>query len=301
MSIFNTKKNYTTIIFDDKYKNFIKNLYTIVENEWFNTPFNPLFNKMHDWIENYVRENVNNINCTGNIVDMPNLFTINICLLLGNEIYKYNSFEEINFKDFRKIYFACNSYNSGFEPSSNTERCACKHKISPSSMFYMHSSFNKIIIQLGMDCIKKTGISGSFFKNLKKKAEAESVYNKKIMTSVFEELKKFFKTREEYKQCIDCKKYTISKKYDSYKTRCISCYKSYKNKNIKREKTDSLYDLNENTYFEIPYENKDNFKALGGRFDSNNKLWYINNRLLNDDVNNVIKKLGCPTVWEEDD
>jgi hypothetical protein len=122
-----------------------------------------------------------------------------------------------------------------------------------------------------------------------------------LLMVTYKYLKKFFKTREEYKQCIDCKKYTISKKYDSYKTRCISCYKSYKNKNIKREKTDSLYDLNENTYFEIPYENKDNFKALGGRFDSNNKLWYINNRLLNDDVNNVIKKLGCPTVWEEDD
>jgi len=53
-------------------------------------------------------------------------------------------------------------------------------------------------------------------------------------------------------------------------------------KNIKISETD--YKLRKNRkYYNISYNDKDSFKNLGGRWDSENKLWYINGNNPNKD------------------
>lgn len=300
--------NKSTIKFDENFKHFIKNLYKQVEKEWFIASYDPSYDDMHEWIEEYVRKNSQGLVYNGNIISMPNLFAINICLLLGNEIDKYYSFEEIKFskENFDKICSA----NYSFDESSDSRklRCACKHQITPVNTYYISSNFNKIKIQLGQDCIEKTGISSEFLNKLKKQAKTQYCESKTKMNLVLDELKKEVEIKKINRKCLDCNKYNVLKTSPSFIKRCLPCFRKFNNstkkkeeKEKKRNKSHGMYDLDEYTYFEIPYEKKNEFKKIGGKFDGTNKLWFIKNSLAETNKDYIAKQLGKKVIWNDCD
>jgi len=285
--------NNTTIVFDKNFKDFIKDLSKMVEKNWFNKYTTPDYDKMHKWIEDYVSKNSKTINYIGNITSMPNLYAINICLLLGNEIDKYTDFEQIDYSLFRKFDYA--NYSFGDDTHSLDVRCACKHVIRPKNSFYVYSKFNRINIQLGQDCIQKTGISNEFLNKLKIKTKKQYEKSKSYMKMVLQELTVYFEQMIINKKCIDCKTYNIPTCKNI--RRCSFCYNEFVCKNS-RNKNTTNFSLEKYIYLKIPYEKKDQIKNLGGKFDSSNKLWCIENRLFYKNKTNILSFLGKKYNWE---
>lgn len=62
------------------------------------------------------------------------------------------------------------------------------------------------------------------------------------------------------------------------------CLENRKKYGRKRKRHLDIPSTHLRKYFDIPYDNKDYFKQLGGKFDKNYKKWYIENELLNDDL-----------------
>uniref|UniRef100_A0A6C0B038 DUF5710 domain-containing protein n=1 Tax=viral metagenome TaxID=1070528 RepID=A0A6C0B038_9ZZZZ len=292
-----THVNKTTILFNERFKEFIIDLSLKVEREWFSTSYGIDFDEMHSWIQKYVLKYASLINYTGSITSMPNLYAINICLLLGREIENISSFDKIIFRDtFSQIYYANSAYHD--DNAALEVRCACKHKISPQNTFRLKSNVNKITIQLGDDCIQKTGISSSFLNNLKKEARRKYRASKALMKLVVHELHEEFNKRQFCRRCISCKQYNIAKSEPSFKTRCPPCFKkSIGLKERVRDRGAVSNDLSKVIYFEIPFEKKDEFKRMGGKFDGDNKLWYMKKSLVAKHKSDILK-LGKEVKWD---
>ena len=192
--------NKTDIIFDSRFKSFIKNLQHELIREYFHK-VNPYinFNAMHDWIENRVKERKGEVNCDGTIANKPNLFAINICLLL--EIDLYDSFEELQLEKLDKL--ECTNFSE--ENGHDKIRCACgKKNINPNNTFYIYSNVNPIKIQLGESCIEKIGIAQ---KNIIKKLKSDK---KKMLT---------------HRKCTLCEKFNILLEEPYWKKSCKPCWK----------------------------------------------------------------------------
>ena len=56
-------------------------------------------------------------------------------------------------------------------------------------------------------------------------------------------------------------------------------------------------DIGRHTFFEIPYENKDEFKKLGGEFDNFNKLWFMKNEVCQKNKKFILDYLGYEVLW----
>ena len=233
--------NKTTIIYDFKFQQFIKKLQKKAIYGWnFSNSLSFDFNDFHNWIQDYTQENKQSINFSGNITSKPNLYVINICLLI--DIDKYSSFEKIIIRELPRVNFA-NTNTSG------RIRCACGKEISPEYTYHM-SSFdylnNPIIIQLGMVCIEKIGITQKELKRIKKeKIEKDNKQteiadrNKKIVIrqlfnqiikrkNQIEEVEKNKRKMNEqfktYRRCSSCKKFNILRIEKGWKKVCINCH-----------------------------------------------------------------------------
>ena len=257
--------NKTDIIFDIQFKDFIKKLQMIMIKEWshlFHIKSCDSLDHMHQWIQEYVFDNRKQINLNVKIdvknksntkvsddkraVNMPNLYAINVCLLL--DIDKYSSFKEIEIPEKFVDYS-----NYSDEYNLCTWRCACGHTVIPQNISYLSSSSNIIKIQLGDFCILKTGISSRTLKKIKKdkiekdKQQSDKIkYNRRSLiiqfqgnlkrvkqqfekiksnkNKVFEQLNHHFETIQNNRRCAVCNKYNILTTEPIWKKKCLECY-----------------------------------------------------------------------------
>jgi len=311
--------NKTDIIFNTRFNYFIKKLQNELIKKWewcFNKKYNICFDKMHDWVEEYVTNNKNLIDCVGRINTKPNLYTINICLLL--DIDNYSSFKEINILELyeKELIYKIEYSNYSQEGSSEKVRCACGKKIVPKNTFHISSLKNLIKIQLGDTCIEKTGIETKILTKIKKekieknkKEYEDAINNKKKLIEQFEnKIEKDKKLKEElennrkkvieefvnYKKCVGCKKYKVVKK-DYWKIMCCVCWKKSNNINVR----DNIFnvDTDKYVYLNIHFSKKDEIKDYLGKWDKDNKLWYVP-KVMYTQLKKEISKIGDVIIWD---
>ena len=75
------------------------------------------------------------------------------------------------------------------------------------------------------------------------------------------------------KKCVDCGDPFAPKDGASYITRCYNCYQTYK----ESRENQCLIISHERIYLNVPYNEKDDAKQIGARWDNTLRKWYLNN------------------------
>jgi len=219
----------TNIIYNNKFKNFIKELRNnIPETEILNN--RRLLAKHHDDILEILSKIRKYIisNYRGNIdlVDMSkpihkrkhnDIFAIMICVV--GEID-----ECITFND---VLNQIKGTAIDFIFTTETCKCSCGHLTSPEHSFVLENKITKKLLVVGNVCVDKYDL---LTKGQKKKIK--------------EDIQKKKKQIEENKQCIDCEKYIIPKNEPTRIIRCLPCYRV---RNIPKEKI-GICGICENVY-----------------------------------------------------
>jgi hypothetical protein len=238
------EQNKTRIIFNQRYKTFIKKLLDnnkSLIHELNSKDMNTL-QDIQEQLREWIRLNQDDIDlCWTNqkirkdANSMPDYFAIFISLLTDNidnfynwdDIYNYSKASIADTIAENRIDFTQNFNDENLDDDEIANflgKCLCGHFCKFKNMAILENKQKHINLWIACDCAVKTGIinKNEFTKQVRL---ARQRINNHYLNQ-----QKIKKLKETFRQCIDCNEYKILLTDPTYKIRCNYCYFKYKNK-----------------------------------------------------------------------